>query len=171
MKIISTLLACTLVLWTQTALATSNYEYGDDEYVTVMKGTSPDGKYAITTHGKGELGDDGFHVYLTDAAAGKKIGPLTEVNEFLDTDAARYAARWSADSQQVEISYLIGRHDPLQVISYRIAKGRAFRITGPKAANKEQGAYWDKYCGLDAESRPHHEKTFGTPKAGKPAGG
>ena len=123
MKILSAFLACTLVLWTQTALATSNYEYGDDEYVTVVQGTSPDGKYAITTHGKGELGADEFHVYLTDAAAGKTIGPLTEIEEYLDTDAHRYAARWSADSQQVEITYLIGRHDPLQVTSYRIAKG------------------------------------------------
>ena len=168
MKIISTLLACTLVLWTQTVSATSNYEYGDNEYVTIMQGMSPDGKYAITTHGKGELGDDDFHVYLTGAAAGRKIGPLTEVSDFLNTDAAKYAARWSADSQQVEISYLIDRHEPLQVISYRIAKGRAFRITGPKAASKEQEAYWRKYC-LEAEGR--YEKTFGTPKARKPAGG
>ena len=30
-KIISTILACTLVLWAQIASATSNYEYGDDE--------------------------------------------------------------------------------------------------------------------------------------------
>ena len=170
MKIIPTILACTFVLWAQIALATSNYEYGDDEYVTVMQGTSPDGKYAITTHGKGELGTDDFHVFLTDAVTGKKIGPLTEVVEYLDTDAHRYAARWAADSQQVEITYLIGRQDPLQVVSYRIAKRRAFRTTGPKAANKEQEAYWENRCGLEAERHPERLKTFGTPKAGKPAG-
>ena len=36
--------------------ATWNYEYGPDEYVTVAKGISPDGKIAITAHGSGELG-------------------------------------------------------------------------------------------------------------------
>ncbi len=60
---------------------------------------------------------------------------------------------------------------PLQVTAYRIAKGRAFLLTGPKAANKEQGAYWDKHCGLEAEDHPEKLKTFGTPKAGKHAGG
>ena len=53
------------------ALATSNYEYGPDEYVTIAKGFSPDGKYAITAHGEGELGDENFHLFLTDAVAGK----------------------------------------------------------------------------------------------------
>src|SRR6185312_13398339 len=53
--------------------ATSNYEYGPDEYVTITNGISPDGKIAITAHGSGELGDDNFHLYLTDAATGKKI--------------------------------------------------------------------------------------------------
>ena len=55
--------------------ATWNYEYGPDEYVTVAKGISPDRKIAITAHGSGELGDENFHLYLTDAGTGKKIGP------------------------------------------------------------------------------------------------
>jgi len=36
-------------------LATANYEYGPDEYDTIANGISPDGKYAITAHGGGEL--------------------------------------------------------------------------------------------------------------------
>ena len=50
--------------------ATSNYEYGPDEYVTVSNGISPDGKFAVTAHGGGELGYDNFHLYLTDAVTG-----------------------------------------------------------------------------------------------------
>ena len=53
-------------------LATSNYEYGTDEYVTIAKGISPNGKYAITAHGEGELGDENFHLFLTDAVAGRE---------------------------------------------------------------------------------------------------
>ena len=60
--------------------ATWNYEYGPDEYVTVAKGISPDGKIAITAHGSGELGDEHFHLYLTDAGTGKKIGPLKAIS-------------------------------------------------------------------------------------------
>jgi hypothetical protein len=78
--------------------ATSNYEYGPDEYVTVSNGISPDGKFAITAHGGGELGYDNFHLYLTDANTGKKIGPLEEIKETLDTGADAFAAKWSKDS-------------------------------------------------------------------------
>src|SRR5881394_699703 len=54
--------------------ATWNYEYGPDEYVTIAKGISPDGKIAITAHGSGELGDEHFHLYLTDGAPAKRSG-------------------------------------------------------------------------------------------------
>ena len=63
-----------LVLPITFALATSNYEYGPDEYVTVANGISPDGQYAITAHGAGKLGDDNFHLYLMDANTGKNLG-------------------------------------------------------------------------------------------------
>ena len=49
-----------LVLLTMFALATFNYEYGPDEYVTVANGISPDERYAITAHGGGKLGYDKF---------------------------------------------------------------------------------------------------------------
>src|SRR5438552_17982468 len=79
--------------------ATANYEYGPDEYVTVTKGISPDGKIAITAHGSGEIGDENFHLYLTDAGTGKKIGPLEEIKEFLDPVANAFAAQWSKNGQ------------------------------------------------------------------------
>src|SRR5437588_11399419 len=66
------LFVSTLLLPVISVRATWNYEYGPDEYVTVAKGISPDGKIAITAHGSGELGDEHFHLYLTDASTGKK---------------------------------------------------------------------------------------------------
>src|ERR1700719_2820953 len=98
--------------------ATPNYEYGPDEYVTVTNGISPDGRIAITAHGSGELGDENFHLYLTDAGTGKKIGPLEEIKEFLATAANRFAAQWSSDAQQVTIFWRVDRHEPLKAISY-----------------------------------------------------
>ncbi|MEA3164254.1 MAG: hypothetical protein QOE88_2072 [Verrucomicrobiota bacterium] len=35
------------------AFATSNYEYQPGEFVTIANGESPDGRYAIATHGGG----------------------------------------------------------------------------------------------------------------------
>ena len=89
-----------LLLPITAALATSNYEYGPDEYVTISTGISPDGKYAITAHGSGELGDDNFHLFLTDAISGKRIGPLEEIVETLDTGAGAFAAKWSEKSSR-----------------------------------------------------------------------
>src|SRR4051794_26284604 len=96
-----------LLLPVISARATSNYEYGTDEYVTITNGLSPDRKIAITAHGNGELGDDDFHLYLTDAATGKKVGPLTEIDEFLNTAADKYGAQWSSDGQEVTIVWLV----------------------------------------------------------------
>jgi hypothetical protein len=141
---------------------TSNYEYGPDEYVTVTKGISPDGKIAITAHGSGELGDEDFHLYLTDAGTGKKIGPLEEITEFLDTDANKFAAQWSSDGQQVTIVWRVDRHEPLKAISYRIAGRRAQKIKGP--FNVQDGAALEKFfvkeCVTDGKPSP---KIFGTP--------
>jgi hypothetical protein len=148
-----------LVFATTVAFATSNHEYGADEYVTIANGISPNGKYAITAHGEGYLGYDHFHIFLTNAVTGKKIGPLEEIANILDTGADAYCAKWSNDSQDVVIVYRIDRHEPLKVVFYRIAKGRAFPIKGPVDATYEQTAYWGKE---GSQSKPS-EKVFGTP--------
>ncbi len=141
--------------------ATSNHEYGGDEYDTVIKGISPDRKYAITTHGGGEYGYDNFQVCLTNNLTGKRIGPLQEVTENLDTGADALAAKWSPDSNAVYIVYRISRHEPLQAVSYRIAHGRAFPLTETRVnATDEQIAYWQENCSTQ-HSIP---KIFGTPK-------
>ena len=152
-----------IVFTTGLALATSNYTYGPDEYVTIANGISPDGKIAITAHGRGELGIDDFHLYLTNAATGKKIGPLEEVTEFLDTAAHAFAAQWSSDGQQVSIVWRVDRHEPLKAISYRITGGRAQKIKGPY--NVKDGDALEKFfikecAGDNAKPSP---KIFGKP--------
>ena len=109
---------------------TSVYHYGSDEYVTIVSGLSPDGKYAITAHGEGDNGYDHFHIYLTDAVSGKKIGPLEEIVDALDTGADAFCAKWSNDSKTVTIIYRVdqlNRYLPLRAVSYRISERAAHR--------------------------------------------
>ncbi|MEP6671502.1 MAG: hypothetical protein ABJF10_20235 [Chthoniobacter sp.] len=123
------------------AEATSEYFYKPNEYVTVKHGRSPDGVYAIAAHGPGENGNGDFKIYLMDAKAGKKIGPLTEISDgsWLDTAPLAYHASWSADSHFVTISYRSDRHT-ISVIKYRIENRRAFRVKGPSpASDREAG--------------------------------
>jgi hypothetical protein len=157
------LLFVSILLWPVISVrATSNYEYGPDEYVTVTKGISPDGKIAITAHGSGELGDENFHLYLTDAVTGKRIGALEEIQYFLNTAANKYAAQWSSDGQQVTIVWLVDRHEPLSAISYRITGHRAQKIKGPFQV--KDGDALEKFfiqeCVPDGKPSP---KIFGTP--------
>jgi hypothetical protein len=151
---------CAILISIAAVLATSNYEYGRDEYVTVNNGISPDGKFAITAHGEGEYGDENFHIYLTDAITGKKIGPLEEIVETLDTGADAFCAKWSQDSQDVVIVYRVDRHAPLKAVSYHISNRRARRIKGPyDVKNNELATYWQRQCSQSKLS----PKIFGTP--------
>ncbi|WP_375470112.1 hypothetical protein [uncultured Nostoc sp.] len=123
------------VFFSPTAYATSVYNYKPGEYVVIVHGRSPNGRYSIASHGEGDLGVDNFHLYLMDAQTGKKIGPLEEVNEILDTGANAYYAKWSADSSQVSISYRVDRHAAV-MIRYSIKGRRAYIISGPTPIDK-----------------------------------
>jgi hypothetical protein len=114
--------------------ATSNQEYGPNEYAVIDGGLSPDRKHSIAAHGGGELGYGNFHIYLMNAVTGKKIGPLEEIKETLDTGADAFYAKWSSDSKEVAIRYRIDRHEALEV-RYRIDKGRAYLIKGPSKSD------------------------------------
>lgn len=116
-------------------LATSNREYGPNEYAVVDGGLSPDRKYSIAAHGGGELGYDNFHIYLMNAVTGKKIGPLEEIKDTLDTGADAFYAKWSPNSTEVAIRYRIDRREALEV-RYRIANGRAYLIKGPSKSDE-----------------------------------
>ena len=155
---------CALLIPATAALAlTSVYHYGSDEYVTIVSGLSPDGKYAITAHGEGDNGYDHFHIYLTDAVSGKKIGPLEEIVDALDTGADAFCAKWSNDSKTVTIIYRVDqlyRYLPLRAVSYRMSERRAHRQKGPfKVRGSELFAY---YQDSQHETKPS-PKVFGTP--------
>lgn len=156
------LCAAVVLLAAATAWATFNYEYGADEYVTIYHGISPDGRLAITAHGEGELGTDHFHVYLFDAVAGKKIGPLEEIREVLDTGAGAYAAKWKPDSSEASIVYRVDRHAPLKAMAYRFAKGRAFPLTRQPVDLRDN----DPLVRLYVESKDNQtpDRVFGMPK-------
>jgi hypothetical protein len=150
------------LLFTALAHATGTHEYGADEYVTVSAGLSPDGKFAITAHGSSDSdGYTGFHLYLTDAITGRKIGVLKEVAGSLNSDASSFAAKWSSDSHQVTIVYQVGRHVPLKAVSYRIVGHQARRFKGPFDVDydDELGIYW----GNPTLGPAPDPKIFGTP--------
>ena len=90
----------------------------------MANGTSPDGRYAIATHGEGDLGYDNWHVYLMDAQTGRKIGPLEEITDPLDTAADAYAAKWSPDSTKVAVTYRAERHIAVTIVSRLPIAGR-----------------------------------------------
>jgi hypothetical protein len=127
----SILFACLgLAFVSSVARATSNYAYKPSENGVITDGVSPNGQYSIATHGEGELGYAKFHVYLINAKTGKRIGPLEEIKETLDTGPDAFYARWSADSSQVAIRYRVDRHSAMEV-RYRIANQSAHLISGP----------------------------------------
>ena len=127
--------------------ATSNHEYGKDEYATISNGTSPDKQFSIKAHGEGELGYDNFHLYLFNEKTGKRIGPLTEIADTLDTGADAFAAKWSEDSKTVMIVYRVDRHAPLKSMTYALAKNRAFSMikepVDVTSSNLEE--HWKRY--------------------------
>ena len=157
------LVAVAVALAAATASATFNYEYGADEYVTINDGASPDGRLAITTHGGGEYGYDHFHVYLFDAATGKKIGPLEEIAGVLDTGAGAYCAKWSKDSTGATIIYRVDRHAPLKAMTYRFAKGRAVPATRQPVdvSDDTLAGFYSEHC---SDPRPPGRK-FGSPQS------
>jgi hypothetical protein len=141
------------------AQATSNYQYGPDEYVTVANGVSPDHQYAIAAHGAGELGYDKFHLYLMDAATGRNLGPLEEIVDTLDTGATAFSARWSSDSKQVTIIYRVDRHAPLKAVRYKIEGRRASCIERPfDVGSEELIKYWQDHSSAPGVS----PRIFGT---------
>jgi hypothetical protein len=154
------LVVAMLMLASTDAFATFNYEYRADEYVTISNGISPDRKVAITAHGEGEMGYDNFHLYLFDAVTSKKIGPLEEIADILDTGAGAFGAKWAKDSSQVTIVYRVDRHAPLKAMTYRLTKGRAIPATKKPVDVQDEkiDEFWSAFC---SDPKPP-AKTFGT---------
>lgn len=154
-------IAATLLLLPTIALATFNYAYGPGEYVTISNGISPNGEYALTTHGEGEYGEKNFHVYLFNAKTGKKIGALEEIKEPLDTGAGAFVASWEKDDKVIVI-YRVSRHEPLKAMTYELKEGRASpQSKKPKDVSPQSPLLkiWQKYGSNPAPT----QKTFKIP--------
>lgn len=96
------------LLFTTSVLATSNYVYKRNEYVTITRGRAPDGVCSISAHGEGDIGSDNFNLHLMDGKTGKRLGALAgdpENTWGADSLAGAYHANWSADSKFVIISF------------------------------------------------------------------
>ena len=130
MRTIMILCGMALVCLTAAVYATDNYEYKRGEYALINAGMAPNLRYSIRANGSGELGYDNFHLYLMAEPYAKKIGPLTEIDEILDTGPQAYRARWSPDSTHVALTYRTDRHF-INLLLYRIQKGRAFPVSRP----------------------------------------
>ncbi len=145
------------------ALATSTYEYGPEEYVTVASGISPNGQFAVTAHGEGESGSDHFHLFLTNAVSGKKIGPLEGLGEALDSGADAFCAKWTDDSKTVTIVYRWVDRKTFKAVTYRIGKEKARRLKGPyNVTDPNLYGLWMDQCGMGSHSQPG-PKVFGAP--------
>src|SRR5262249_26311335 len=94
-----------LVVLAPLTRATDTYNYKPGEFRTIDRGLSPDKQYSIAG------GSDGkYTIFLMDARAKKKIGPLTEIEELLDNAPEALHATWAPDSRHVAITYREDRH-------------------------------------------------------------
>jgi hypothetical protein len=113
------------------ALGSSVHEYKSDEYLPIVRGVSPDGRYAIAAHGSSNYyGYEGFQLHLIDAKTHKPLAGLREPKEpFVDTGADAYCADWSADSKQVSVTFRAERHLAVR-LRFRITDGHVHQIEG-----------------------------------------
>jgi hypothetical protein len=108
--------------------ATASYDYKPGEFLVIKGGLSPDKKFSIVA---GEDKALGFRICLMDAQTRKRLGPLEEIVEPLDTAPDALNAHWSPDSKHVGISYRSDRHWTENII-YRIENRRAYLVETPE---------------------------------------
>lgn len=70
------------------ARATSEYNCGKDEYVTIRNGLAPNQQLSLASHGDGEYGTGGFHVWLMAEPAHRRIEALDNISEDNILDSA-----------------------------------------------------------------------------------
>ena len=138
------------------ALATSNYEYKTGEYVVIADGLAPDKRLSIAAHGGGDLGYDGFRLYLMAEPAHTAIAPLDSItgDMILDTGAGAYHAAWSSDSRHVAVHLRTDRH-VLTVFLYEVHRHRAHLLDAPSlfaAVTTDMPESTDAYVSLTSRS-------------------
>jgi hypothetical protein len=133
-------LAAVLGLALAPAGATSNYNYGKNEYVTIGHGLAPNKRVSLASHGGGDLGYDDFHVWLMAEPAHRKIMALDHLDEntILDTAADGFTASWTKDSRFVAVTHRSDRHEAALDL-YRIEDRSAHVVTGPSLFKEATG--------------------------------
>jgi len=139
-------LAVVACLAASPAGATSNYQYGPDEYVVIEDGLAPNKRLSIAAHGSGEYGDEDFHVWLMAEPAHRRLAVLDDMtcpsdgasHACLDSGANAYTAVWSPNSRHVAVSFRTNRH-MLQLNIYAIEGRRAVLVSGPSLFREVAG--------------------------------
>jgi len=114
------------------ARATSEYQYGPQEYVIIRDGLAPNKQLSLATHGGGERGDDGFHVWLMSEPGHRRRVKLDGIGDdnILDTAADAFHAFWSPDSRRVGVAHRSSRHE-VELDLFSIDGRGAHAIRGP----------------------------------------
>lgn len=112
--------------------ATSEHQYGKNEYAVIRHGLAPNRELSLASHGAGELGDDDFHVWLMAEPAHRKVVALDDIasDNNLDSDPDAYHAFWSKDSSRVAVAFRRSRHE-VQLNLYRVQGRRIHLLSGP----------------------------------------
>jgi hypothetical protein len=112
--------------------ATSEHNYGKDEYLIIRHGLAPNQQLSLASHGVGGFGHDEFQVWLMAEPAHRKIMALDDISaeNNLDTDPDAYHAFWSKDSRHVGVAFRSGRHE-VTLNLYRVENRGAHLMTGP----------------------------------------
>jgi hypothetical protein len=118
-----------VMLAARPVVATDNYSYKDDEYAIISDGRSPDGRWSIAAHGRGEAGYEDFDLYLMREPAHEKLASL-HTGECLDTSPLSIIAVWAPDSKHVAVLNRSDRH-VLDLRLFTISGGRAQSIKVP----------------------------------------
>lgn len=120
--------------------ATSEHNYGRNEYLVVQNGLAPNKQLSVAAHGEGEGGHDAFRVWLMAEPAHRKIAALADISEDnnLDTDPSAYHAFWSKDSRHVGIGFRSSRHE-ITLNLYNVDGRSARLLVGPSLFHEATG--------------------------------
>ncbi|MDA9526195.1 hypothetical protein XI06_39130 [Bradyrhizobium sp. CCBAU 11434] len=143
-------IAMLLALAAAPALATSEHQYGKNEYAIILGGKAPNGKLSVAAHGGGETGSDGFRIYLMAEPAHRKLMTLDDINDdnILDSAPDAFHAAWSADSRDVAVSFRSERHIVTLNI-YSVDGARAKLLDGPDLFRDVTGRTVDRVNDAD----------------------
>jgi hypothetical protein len=112
--------------------ATATRAYDKADYPVIDGGEAPNKRLALAAHGNGELGNEGFHLYLMAEPGHRRLAKLDSIdsNNTLDWAPDAFHALWAADSGHVAIFFRSSRHE-LTMLIYAVRNGRGHLVGGP----------------------------------------